>query len=264
MIPKRQKVTLSDLDLQQHLRDPSKKQLYVTRLFDLIAPGYDSFTRVFSFGMDRRWKELLIREAIVRARDHRIALDLACGTGDIALALATEVPRLNVLGLDVSREMLQVAKARRPDDQASRVALVMGDIVSLPVASNSVDMVTMGYALRNVRDLRSGLRELRRVLKPRGWILNLDFYLPENRLWRRLFLGYMRYAGLAAGWLMHREPEAYGYITPSIEHYVTSRGFEQELRTHGFGELRTYSFLGGGVCIHVAQKVDLGAASSAA
>jgi demethylmenaquinone methyltransferase/2-methoxy-6-polyprenyl-1,4-benzoquinol methylase len=183
-----------------------------------------------------------------------VALDLACGTGDISFAMASAVPSATIVGLDVSREMLRIAQHRRAEDQAPSVTFVLGDIVSLPIGARSVAMVTMGYALRNTREYRTGLREIHRVLRPRGWILNLDFYRPESAVWRWLFLGYLRYAGLAAGWLWHREPEAYGYITPSIERFVSAEAFERELRAQGFEPHTTHRFLLGGVCVHVARK----------
>jgi demethylmenaquinone methyltransferase/2-methoxy-6-polyprenyl-1,4-benzoquinol methylase len=205
--------------------------------------------------MDRRWKALLLREAAARAMPGEVALDLACGTGDISFALARTTPSLTIVGLDVSREMLRIAVLRRAEAHAPAVRFIIGDIVSLPIGAGSVGMVTMGYALRNTRDFRAGLREIHRVLRPGGWMLNLDFYRPQTPLWRRLFLGYLRYAGLLAGWLWHREPEAYGYITPSIERFISSEQFERELRTHGFEPRATYRFLRGGVCVHVARRV---------
>jgi ubiquinone/menaquinone biosynthesis methyltransferase len=247
---------LSGLDLHEHLRDSTKKQVYVTRLFDLVAPRYDLFNRVVSVGMDQRWKALLIREAAARAQPGTTALDLACGTGDITFGLAKRAPGLRITGFDVSPQMLGVAQQRQQEKQFHRVSLAIADIVSLPVGANSVGLVTMGYALRNVRNFRAGLREIHRVLTPGGWLLNLDFYRPEEHLWRRLFLGYVRCTGIAAGWLVHRDPGTFGYLAPSVEQYVSSATFESELRHHGFEPQRTYRFLRGGIAIHVARKAS--------
>lgn len=251
-----QKGGLAGLDLDEHLRDSTKKRFYVTRLFDLIAPRYDLFNRIVSLGMDRSWKALLVREAGMRADPKTIVLDLACGTGDITLGLAEQVPNIRIVGLDVSRQMLGIARRRRRESSLHNVELGIADIVSLPVGAESAGVVTMGYALRNIRDLRAGLREIHRVLRSGGWLFNLDFYRPEELRWRQLFLGYMRYTGLAAGWLIHREPKAYGYITPSVEQYVSASTFEQELQTHGFEPYKTYCFLRGGIAIHVARKIQ--------
>src|SRR5262249_42249046 len=121
----RQKSLISGLDPEEFLADPTKKQLYVTRLFDLVAPGYDRFTRLFSFGMDQRWKALLIRAATARADEESLVLDLACGTGDIAFALARKGHE--VIGLDASHRMLEIARDRRQNDLASNLSFSAGD-----------------------------------------------------------------------------------------------------------------------------------------
>lgn len=250
---------LRDLDLEDHLSDPARKQEYVTFLFDFIAPGYDLFTRVFSFGMDQGWKRTMLREIGVRASGVGLVVDLACGTGDLARGAASAVPGARVVGVDVSREMLR--EAVRLQGQAARPTYAVGDILRLGLADGSVDAITMGYGLRNTPDLNAGLREIFRVLRPGGLLVNLDFYKPANALWRRIYLGYMKYAGAAAGWLWHREPVSYAYITPSIQHYVTAEEFSSSLVSHGFDLVRVHRRLGGGIAIHAAIKrqADVGA-----
>lgn len=241
---------LRDLNQHAHLSDPARKQRYVTVLFDLIAPGYDRFTRIFSFGMDRRWKRLVLLDVAQAQPRPQLVLDLACGTGDLARAAAQALPNASIVGLDVSREMLRVA-ARTPATGASP-RWVAADLLALPVPDHVVDLVLMGYGLRNTPDFRLGLREIFRVLKPGGVLVNLDFYQPEHRLWRRLFLGYLRVAGAAAGWLWHREPDAYAYIAPSIAHFVTVAEFNSALVDAGFQLKRLFPRLGGGIAVHAA------------
>src|SRR5687768_13528946 len=115
---------LQALDLEAHLADPALKQDFVTPMFDVIAARYDDFTRIFSFGMDRGWKRELLAEVKRIAPPDAIVLDLACGTGDIALDIAGLLPRSRVTGLDASPGMIAMASDRRVGDLASRVGFV--------------------------------------------------------------------------------------------------------------------------------------------
>lgn len=246
---------LADLDLETHLADPALKQRFVTPMFDIIAPRYDRFTRVFSFGMDRHWKgELtaLIRNAI--GPDARV-LDLACGTGDLAFAAGARASLGSVLGIDVSREMIELACSRVASDaSAGNVRFEVGDISALDVPTASVDVVTAGYALRNVPNYERAVDEIARVLKPGGVFATLDFYRPRSWWWRPLFLGYLTVAGNWVGWLWHREPVVYGYIARSIDHFVSWQDFSATLERHGLRVETVRTKLLGGVAIHVARR----------
>jgi demethylmenaquinone methyltransferase / 2-methoxy-6-polyprenyl-1,4-benzoquinol methylase len=246
---------LRGLDPDRHLDDPDIRQRYVTAVFDLVAPRYDVFTRWFSFGMDHAWKREVAALAAAAVAPHRrvtIAADLASGTGDIAFALSRD-GRV-VVGLDVSREMLAraTARARATDGVAPRLAA--GDMMAVPLADASVDVVTVGYGLRNAPRLDSALDEIARVLRPGGHVVTLDFCKPANPVWRRVFLGYLAVAGAAYGWAWHREPAAYGYIPRSIERFVTAGELTAALERRGFDVYHVSKKLFGGICVHAATK----------
>ena len=244
---------LRDLDLSVHLADPARKQQFVTPMFDLIASRYDAFTRVFSFGMDRRWKRLVLRELRARVSAARNILDVACGTGDLAFGAQSVLPDSFVTGFDASPQMIALARARA-ELNPPQTRFAIGDLTRLDIADRSADAVTAGYAFRNVPDHRAALREVARVLRPGGVLVTLDFYRPESRLWRALFLGYLRAAGNLVGWWWHREPVAYGYIGPSINAWVSARTFRECLDAAGFDVQAQHTFLLGGVAVHVAQR----------
>jgi demethylmenaquinone methyltransferase/2-methoxy-6-polyprenyl-1,4-benzoquinol methylase len=249
--------TLRGLDVDEHLSDPAKKQHFVTPMFDIIAPRYDQFTRLFSFGMDSRWKAELLDDAVAAAPAEAVVVDLACGTGDLAFAIAERVAGARVSGVDASPRMIEGAKARRREragGAAGRVAFRVGDMTRLDLSDASVDVVTAGYGYRNVPDFRLGLDEAARVLRPGGRLLTLDFYRPLPTLWRVLFLGYLRVAGDLVGWLWHREPVVYGYIARSIDAFVSATEFSAALDAAGFQVERVRVKLFGGVAIHVARK----------
>jgi demethylmenaquinone methyltransferase/2-methoxy-6-polyprenyl-1,4-benzoquinol methylase len=249
-------VRLAQLDLEAHLADPAIKQRFVTPMFDIIAPRYDRFTRVFSFGMDRHWKAELTRWLTDAIQPAARVLDLACGTGDLAFAAAARAVNGRVLGVDASSAMIDLARARAKREAShGNVDFQVGDISVLDVPSASVDAVTAGYALRNVPDYVRTVREIARVLKPGGVLLTLDFYRPESALWRTLLLSYLSAAGNWVGWLWHREPVVYGYIAPSIDHFVSWQRFSGTLEQYGLRVVSVQTKLFGGVALHFATRV---------
>jgi demethylmenaquinone methyltransferase/2-methoxy-6-polyprenyl-1,4-benzoquinol methylase len=245
---------LRELDLDAHVRDPGIKQRFVTAMFEVIAPRYDRFTRAFSCGMDRGWKRSLLEEAARELAPGDLVLDLACGTGDIALGVARRVPEANVLGLDISRRMLTAAAARTAEVSGTRPRFSAGHMPQLPLRDGSVRLVTAGYAVRNAPDPLAALDEIARVLAPGGRLLALDFYRPSNRLWRRVYLWYLKRAGNLFGRLWHGQAQVYGYIAPSIEHFLSYQDFSTELERRGLVVERVGRKLMGGICIHVAHK----------
>jgi demethylmenaquinone methyltransferase/2-methoxy-6-polyprenyl-1,4-benzoquinol methylase len=245
--------SLRGLDVEGHLNDPSRKQAFVTPMFDIIAPRYDAFTRSFSFGMDAGWKRELVDRAAAAPPPRGAVLDVACGTGDLAAAIAARRPDVRVTGVDASPRMIDHA-AGRADAALPNVAFEVGDIMRLAAATASVDLVTAGYALRNVPDWRAGVAELARVLRPGGKLCTLDFYRPESALWRAAFLGYLRVAGDLYGLLWHGEPVVYGYIARSIAHFTSWQEFSRELERAGFRDVETRTHLLGGVVMHTAVR----------
>ena len=245
---------LGELDLEAHLADPARKQDFLTPMFDVIAPRYDDFTRVFSFGMDRGWKRELLAEVKRIARPDAIVLDLACGTGDIALDIANLLPASRVTGLDASPRMVALAAHRRVGDLARHLEFVVGDMSRLDLPNASVDLVTAGYGFRNVPDHRAALAEVARVLRPGGHLLTLDFYRPDNPLWRRLVVGYLTIAGGIVGWLWHRAPVIYAYLGPSVEHFVSWREFSRSLTASHFFVERVSRKLFGVIALHRARR----------
>ena len=254
IMPVNRPVSLRDLDVERYLGDPALRQSYVTPMFDLIAPRYDDFTRVFSFGMDRGWKDSLVDMARTTVVPGGLVADVATGTGDLAYAVAQSRPDLRVAAVDVSTEMLSRARRRGESAASSNVRVSGGDLSALPFASRSLDGVTAGYALRNTPDWNASIAELARVLKPGGRLFTLDFYQPPFAPWRTLFLGWLAFSGRAVGWWWHREPMAYGYIAHSIEHFTTAQRFSEALESNGFKVLATESHLGGGIVLHHAQR----------
>lgn len=232
--------------LSRELATPEGKARYVRALFHDIAPRYDDITVWLSYGRDAGWKDTLVRMAAVQPGER--ALDLACGTGDIAVRLRDA--GANVLGIDLTHRMLALA-SRKP--ALRDMAWVCGDMLALPVPDASQHIVTAGYGLRNVPDLTQSLREIRRVLAPGGRVLSLDFTLPRQPVIRRAYLAYLRAVGGAVGQWLHDDPDTYRYIPESLERYAGAEGVAQEMRALGFTQVQWWPLLGGLMAINTAQ-----------
>jgi demethylmenaquinone methyltransferase/2-methoxy-6-polyprenyl-1,4-benzoquinol methylase len=180
-------------------------------------------------------------------------VDLATGTGDLAVGAAAIAPRGRVIGLDFSRGML--GAARRRIGLASPIRLAAGDMMRLPLAAESVDLMTAAYGFRNVADPAAAVAEVHRVLRPGGVLVTLDFYKPPSRIWRGLFLRYLGAAGALVGWAWHGVAATYGYIAPSLDGWHTAAGFAQLLEGQGLRVTRQRTHLGGGIGVHVATKL---------
>jgi ubiquinone/menaquinone biosynthesis methyltransferase len=233
---------------------PDAKRRYVRTLFATIADRYDFITVVLSYGQDRRWKRRLVKLAGV-SHGQRV-LDLACGTGDIALETAAY--GAEVLGIDVTPRMVEIACAKAKRARQEGIwpipRFVVGDMRSLPVADASADVVTTGYGLRNVPALDEALDEIARVLKPGGRFLSLDFNRPTISLIRHVYIGYLTAVGSALGWALHGNLDTYRYIPESILRYPGAAGITAQLRGRGFESVTAHRLLFGLMTLHVAQK----------
>jgi len=237
------------VSLRTAISTPAGKRPHVRRLFSTIADRYDLITVLLSYGQDRRWKRRLV--GMAGPLQCRRVLDLACGTGDIAL-LASEAGA-DVIALDVTPRMIALArvKARR---RGARARFLVGDMTALPLPDACVDVVTTGYGLRNVPDLDAALREIHRVLKPGGRLLSLDFNRPSSAPVRAAYHAYLTVVGSALGWVLHRDPDTYRYIPESIRLYPGASTVVDRLRQTGFGVARWHPVLGGLLAIHAAER----------
>lgn len=237
--------------LADRIATPEGKRRYVRALFATIADRYDFITVLLSYGQDARWKRRLVALAAPRAGAR--ALDLATGTGDLAFAAAARGAR--VVGLDITTRMIELARAKAPAPSPSAAGaaapdFLVGDMLALPFRDASFDLVTTGYGLRNVPNLGLAVDEIRRVLKPGGQVLSLDFNRPSNAVVRAAYLAYLSAVGGALGWILHRDSETYRYIPASIRQYPGAAAVARMLQSRGFAQAKYHRVLGGLMAIH--------------
>lgn len=219
-------------------------------LFATIAPRYDLINDLQSFGLHRYWKRQLTHLAAGRSGER--ALDLCCGTGDVTFALARQ--GVEAVGLDFSEPMLAVANQRLANKKTPAIQFVRGDAQQIPFPDASFDIVTISYGLRNLADWEAGLREMRRVLRPGGRVLVLDFGKPDNTLWRAFYFGYLRACVPILGRIFCGDADTHGYILESLKHYAAQNGVAAKMRELKFEQVRIVNFMGGIMSINYGVK----------
>jgi demethylmenaquinone methyltransferase/2-methoxy-6-polyprenyl-1,4-benzoquinol methylase len=224
----------------------------VNELFTRIAGRYDLINDLQSFGLHRYWKKRVVKEA--NPREGEKALDVCCGTGDIALGLAQR--GVEVVGLDFSERMLEIARDRQSKGGGDvvRMQFVSGDAQKLPFPDETFDIITIGYGLRNLTSWDTGLREMQRVAKAGGRLVILEFGKPENGLWRGIYETYLKLFSPALGLVFCGDPAAYSYILESLKHYPAQRVVGQKMREMGLVNVRVINLLGGAMSINYGEK----------
>lgn len=225
--------------------DGEKRAEGVQDLFATVASRYDLINDLQSFGLHRAWKRRLVRLAGVRPGER--ALDLCCGTGDIAFALAAA--GADVTGVDFSEPMLAVAR-RRCGDVEAKPKFARGDALALALPDAAFDLVTMGYGLRNLRSIEAGLTEVSRVTKPGGRLLVLDFGKPGNLLWRSLYFLHLRTMVPVMGRLFCGDADTHGYILESLRRYPDAPEIARRMESAGWRNVEWWGLLGGVMTIH--------------
>ena len=225
--------------------DPALPKLGSGQMFDQIAPRYDFVNRVLSLGLDKRWRRRVIKE-LALAPNARV-LDVATGTGDLAIELAKAVPAGKVIGLDPSANMLAVATLKLAKlGLDARVALIEGDAQALPQASCEIDAATIAFGIRNVPDRPRALRELARVVRPGGTIAVLELGEPKRSLLGRAARFHTRHVVPRIGALLSGKRE-YRYLQTSVAAFPPNDEFAQIMRDSGL-DVRKVIPLTFGVC----------------
>jgi demethylmenaquinone methyltransferase/2-methoxy-6-polyprenyl-1,4-benzoquinol methylase len=239
--------------LREWPRDAGERTAYADSIFRSIAARYDLFTRVLSFGQDRRWKRRAL-DALPPGRDAGRVLDLACGTGALPILLREDGFRGPIVGLDRSFPMLAVCARRLRAAGADQVELSAGDLNALPFADGSADVVTMGYGLRYLTSIPGSLAHIHRILRPGGVFVSLDFGVPPHRWYRRLAFAYLLALGTLWGVLLHGRPGTYWHIVESLRAYPGQRVVADWMRGAGFRDVSVREQLGGVAAIVAGRK----------
>ncbi|MEX2503183.1 MAG: bifunctional demethylmenaquinone methyltransferase/2-methoxy-6-polyprenyl-1,4-benzoquinol methylase UbiE [Trueperaceae bacterium] len=227
--------------------DPGRN---VRAMFDAIAPRYDLANAVLSLGTDRGWRRVAVDRAL--AKRPRDVLDVATGTADLALALAAARPEARVVGVDFAEAMLAIGR-RKTTRRGVALTLDTGDGTALPYADASFDAVTIAFGLRNFADVDAGLREFRRVLRPGGRLVVLEFPPPPRGAFGAVFRFYFTRVLPLLGGLLSGNRAAYAYLPASTLTFPEPDALAERATRAGFGDVVWTPLTFGVAALHVCD-----------
>ncbi len=233
--------------------DESKKK-QVTKMFDNISNEYDRLNRIFTFGIDIKWRKRLIK-LISEIKPNRI-LDIATGTADLAIMAAENTNAKEIIGVDISEGMLVIGQKKVEQKKLSdRIQLVKADAENLSYADNYFDAISVAFGVRNFENLEKGIQEIYRVLKPGGLFVVLETSVPKTPVIKQLYLFHSNYLLPFFGKLFSRDAKAYKYLSNSAKNFPYGKEFNNILIQNGFNSVKDKPQFFGASCIYVAKKL---------
>ena len=225
----------------------------IAAMFDRISPKYDALNHLLSLNIDKVWRRKTARE--VAKNQPKTILDLATGTADLAIALAKRNPQAQIIGMDISEKMLEIGKEKvKRQSLENQIELRLGDAAALPFEDNSFDAVTVAFGVRNFEDLGQGLSEIRRVLKPHGQTVILEFSLPERFPVKKLYHLYFKHILPKIGRIVSKDKNAYAYLPASVEKFPNPNDFCNLLASNGLKNSQTKRLSLGIATLYAATK----------
>ncbi|MBC7439155.1 MAG: bifunctional demethylmenaquinone methyltransferase/2-methoxy-6-polyprenyl-1,4-benzoquinol methylase UbiE [Flavobacterium sp.] len=228
------------------------KKEQVEQMFDNIAGNYDKLNRVISFGIDVKWRKKVLK--IVSDSNPKIILDIATGTGDLAI-LMTETNAEKIIGLDISDGMLEVGRIKiRQQNLNDKIEMVLADSENMPYSDNYFDAITVAFGVRNFENLEKGLSEILRVLKPNGVFVILETSVPEKFPFRQGYCFYSKAILPLIGKMFSKDDAAYQYLSDSASVFPFGEALNNILRKVGFIDVKALPQTFGVATIYKATK----------
>ena len=239
--------------MKPYNQEQTKKE-QVEQMFDNIAPTYDRLNHILSFNIDKLWRRRVVR--ILRKSNPDMVMDMATGTGDLAIAMARRIKDVRILGIDLSDEMLAVARQKIESEGVSdRIEVKKGDAENLTfVDSETMDAATVAFGVRNFENLEKGLTEIYRTLRTGGKLIVLEFSIPRNPLVRWVYAQYSHRLLPRIGAMLSKDRQAYDYLPDSVEEFPSPERFAEILRGVGFSDIKARSQSFGIAHIYEATK----------
>ena len=213
--------------------DLTKKQ-QVEQMFDNISGKYDLLNRILSMGIDVSWRKKVVKS--VKKQNPKTILDIATGTGDLAIAMA-KATDAKITGFDLSAGMLEVGKRKIAEENLQdRIEMIQGDAEKMPFADDSFDVITVAFGVRNFENLKKGLDDIYRVLKPGGKLIILEFSQPQAAPMKQLYSFYSRYILPRIGKKISKDQSAYTYLPDSVKAFPHGDEMKKILKNSNFVE----------------------------
>lgn len=229
----------------------SKKE-QIAQMFDAISGNYDNLNRVISFGIDVQWRKKVLK--IVTESNPKTILDIATGTGDLAILMA-QTKAHKIIGLDISAGMLEVGIQKIEEKNLSQtIEMILGDSEKIPFEDNYFDAITVAFGVRNFENLEKGLAEILRVLKPNGTFIILETSVPEKMPYKQGYQFYSNNILPLIGKLFSKDDVAYGYLSESAAAFPYGEKLNNILREIGFIDVVALPQTFGVATIYLASK----------
>ncbi len=229
-----------------------EKKTQVATMFNNIAWRYDFLNHFLSLGIDRYWRKKAIEE--LKKKKPKIILDIATGTGDLAIEAVKLFPE-KILGIDISEDMLKIGRTKiKNKNLQDTIELMEGDSEKLIFSDNKFDAATVAFGVRNFSDLKKGLSEINRVLKPGGMAVILEFSRPENSMFRWIYDFYSSRITPRIGQMISKDKDAYSYLHESVKAFPYGKEFCNILGETGFKDIHFKTLTFGIATVYVASK----------
>ena len=229
------------------------KRIQVRRMFNNIAPYYDKICHILSFNIDRHWRKQLVNLITEKKPTHIV--DIATGTGDVAISLAKNIPTSQIVGIDLSEEMLKVAQQKIERlGVKSNIRLLCEDAENLSLLSNSFDVVTISFGIRNFENIDKGLSEFYRILREGGSLFVMEFSTPKHKVFNILYRFYSKQILPVIGRAISKDNKAYSYLPESIVEFYQEDEFIRLLQNIGFDNCSAISLSSGIAHIYTGIK----------
>ncbi len=231
--------------------DARKKESY--KIFDDIAGTYDLLNHSLSMGIDVYWRNKMLKH--LPNKESINALDLATGTGDVALTLVKDQRVKKITGLDLSKGMIDVGiKKVQKRGLEKKIFLMLGDGVSIPTGDAAFDLTTISFGIRNFSDPQKSLHDIHRVLKKDGRLMIMEFSIPTNFIIRNVYFFYFRHLLPFIGNIVSKHKDAYTYLNKSVEDFPYGEKFLGMMRTAGFQDLKMIPLTFGIATLYIGDK----------
>jgi demethylmenaquinone methyltransferase/2-methoxy-6-polyprenyl-1,4-benzoquinol methylase len=231
-----------------------KNKLQIEQMFDRISYRYDLLNHFLSIGIDIIWRKKMVKELCKQY--HFNILDIATGTGDMAIMLAKKIPNADIIGIDISKEMLNLARKKILLNKLDKhIKIMQGDCEQLPFRKLSFEAITVAFGIRNFENFSKGLSEIFRVLKVSGSLFILEFSIPTRFPIKQLYHLYTKYILPFIGKILSKDRTAYFYLTQSVYSFPYGQAMESILKKIGFYDVKIISLSFGIATIYIAKKI---------
>ncbi len=247
-----QKILIMPKNITPYKDSELGKKEQVAQMFDTISENYDGLNRVISFGIDVKWRKKVLK--LVSDKNPKTVLDIATGTGDLAL-LMTKTTAEKIIGLDISSGMLEVGRKKiEAKNLSSKIEMLLADSENMPFENDTFDAITVAFGVRNFETLEKGLSEILRVLKPNGIFVILETSVPEKTPFKQGYQFYSKNILPLIGKLFSKDNSAYQYLSDSASVFPYGEALNNILRKIGFIEVRAMPQTFGVATIYSASK----------